>query len=71
LPVQGIRIILMFPGYLRRMEPARSAAVYPQKLQQKAIITGSKAFIPFSPSLILDKQARSHSASFCEAINLD
>jgi len=39
-PVQGTRMIRIVSGYLRRIEPARSAAVYPQKLQQKAIITG-------------------------------
>ncbi len=43
LPVQGTRIIIILAGYCNRMEPARSAAVYPQKLQQNEIIIGSKS----------------------------
>jgi hypothetical protein len=43
LPVQGTRMIWMSVGYCSRIEPARSAAVYPQKLQQKAMMIGSKS----------------------------
>ena len=44
-PVQGTLIILIVSGYLRRIEPARSAAVYPQKLQQNVTITGRNSSI--------------------------
>ena len=44
-PVQGTLMILMVSGYLRRIEPARSAAVYPQKLQQNVTITGRNSSI--------------------------
>jgi len=33
-------MIRMPLGYWRRMEPARSAAVYPQNWQQKAMMMG-------------------------------
>jgi len=44
-PVQGTLMILIVSGYLRRIEPARSAAVYPQKLQQNVTITGRNSSI--------------------------
>ncbi len=44
-PVHGTRMILMFEGYVSRMEPARSAAVYPQKLQQNEMMIGSNGWL--------------------------
>ncbi len=41
-PVQGTFITFIFAGYSSLMEPAMSAAAYPQYSQQKAIIFGSK-----------------------------
>ena len=54
-PVQGTRIILMFGEYDSRMEPARSAAVYPQKLQQKAMMIGLNSLAIMTSVLFLSK----------------
>ncbi len=48
-PVHGTSTILMFAGYSSLMEPARSAAEYPQALQQKAIIIGLKSSVIIPP----------------------
>ena len=49
MPVHGTRMILMSDGYCNLIEPARSAAVYPQKLQQNAMMIGSKSSFIIPP----------------------
>jgi hypothetical protein len=55
-PVHGTLTILPFDGYCNRIEPARSAAVYPQKLQQNAMIIGSKFSLIFFSRLKITLQ---------------